>query len=237
MIQDIRDFDFEPEKAEKAEKAWYPPENPEKTENPIKRSSDFSGISGFSAFSGISAFSGYDVNESANRLSPTRREAINYQLFRFAKELLGAFPGAAAEELEPYFEVWYKVAKEHIPDLEWGDALLDFEYKLSAVKFPAGTDPFSVILREVDEMEPPACSTKYGGKIGRLIHILQRLQLLDVNSPIFMSQRMAGKILGTDKNDGKKKLQQLVTLGILKVDETVKCNEFRAKRYRYLGDL
>ncbi len=212
-------------------------EKSENTENSINRFSNFSDISDISDFSDNSVFSVACARDAANRWVPKNTKDVNRSLFQFAREMRAFLPDSTAEEMEPYLAIWYTVAVESVRDLDWSEVLCDFEFKLESVKFPAGNDPLSIILQEVEENEPPACATRFRGRMGRLVHILQRLQMKNMDKSIYMSGRVADRILGAKEGSAAKMFRYLVLKGVLEVDHSIESNEYRARRYFYRGDF
>lgn len=183
----------------------------------------------------ISVFSVTQAQELVARYTPQDVKEVNRRLFDYARALRGALPASDMAELAPYVELWHKAALAHVKGLDWGDVWCDFLFKWNSVKFPAGEDVFTCIMQEINEYEPPACSTFLGGPVGRLVHIIQRLQIHVGDNPFYLACRKAGPLVGVDHNTAAKWLKGLVYSGTLK--EVAKHTSYKAKRYRYLGDL
>jgi hypothetical protein len=215
-------------------------ENTQSTENPIMCSkySKFSQCSKCSKSSQSSyVFSVADARDAATRWIPDDIKGVNRALFQFAREMRSLLPDAVAEEMEPYLAIWYRVASDYLKELDWGEVLCDFEFKLEEIKYPVGQDPLSMAIQEANEHEPPECSTRYGGNMGRLVHILQRLQMKNRNKSFYLSVRVAGRILGTTKDSAARMLRYLVLKGVLEIDHSIEYDEFHARRYYYRGEF
>ena len=230
MIANVNNHSTHTEKTENTEFT-------ESTENTSETSvfSVFSDNSVFSDTSVHSVFSVSDVQIAAERCIPRNERDVNRSLFKFARELRAMLPNNRMVDLEPYVEVWHKVALDHVSYLEWSDVWFDFIEKWDSVKFPAGKDPLDILVKLVDGSEPPECAKRYGGKVGRLVHILQRLQMETGDKPFFMSGRTAARIVGTTHTKAALWLRGLIRDGVIAVDHSVESNEFRARRYRYIG--
>lgn len=209
------------------------PETTETTENSFYRYSVFSDISVNSDTSVLSVFS-VQVQSAAIACTPKDVREVNRVLFDFARRLRGLLPIATVEDLVPYVELWHKAALKTVNTLEWTDVWWDFIDKWDAVKFPAGSNPLELIVQEANDNEPPECSMRYGGKVGRLVHLLQRLQLKEPDKPFYMAGRTAAKLLGVPHPKPQSWLNHLVREGVLEV--VSKGTKHRATRYRYLGD-
>lgn len=182
----------------------------------------------------ISVFSVTQAQELVGLYTPKEVREVNRRLFDYARALRSAFPVSDMAELAPYVELWHKAALANVNGLDWGEVWCDFLFKWNSVKFPAGEDVFTCIMQEINEYEPPACSTFLGGPVGRLVHIIQRLQIHVGDTSFYLSCRKAGALLGVDHNTAAKWLKGLVYSGTLKV--VANHTKRKAKRYRYLGD-
>jgi len=215
----------------------------EGTEFSIRRNSDTSVTSVSSVTSDTSVNSVHSVlsvsgavHAAASRCVPVDKRSVGRALFRFAREMRSLFPGSESSEVTEYVDVWWERAQEVVPDLELPDAVMDFMEKWDAVKFPAGEDPLELVLEAVSKNPPPECSTRYGGKVGMLVHILQRLQIEVGDKAFYMSGRTAARLVGTTHGKASMWLRGLVKAKVLEVDHSVESNAHRARRYRYSGD-
>jgi hypothetical protein len=182
----------------------------------------------------ISVFSVTQAQELVERYTPQDVKEVNRSLFDYARALRAAFPVSNMAELVPYVELWHKVASANVKGLDWGEVWCDFLFKWNSVKFPVGEDVFTCIMQEINEYEPPACSTFLGGPVGKLVHIIQRLQIHVGDNPFYLASRKAGVLMGVDHNRAAKWLKSLVYSGTLEV--VTKHTSYKATRYRYLGD-
>jgi len=189
-----------------------------------------------SVVSVVSVVSVTDIRNAIGGCLPEHESDLDSAIFRLARTLRALLPGAQVPSTEPHVEAWYQLARERIPSLEWTDVWWEFIRKWDFVKFPAGASPMDMIVKAVEESEPPECAKRYGGKVGSLVHVLQRLQMETGEKPFFISCRTAAALVGTTYPRAARWLKNLTREGVIEVDTKVKSNEYRARRYRYLGD-
>jgi hypothetical protein len=166
---------------------------------------------------------------------PIDRRGVDRAVFSLARELRALLPNASVADLGPYVEVWNKVALKDIAGFDQTMVWWTFIDKWDAVKFPDGEDPLSLIVKSLADSEPPACAMRYGEKVRRFVHILQRLQMEVGDKSFYMSERTAAKLMETTQPMARTCLKRLVNEGVLEVDHKVKANQYRATRYRYIG--
>jgi hypothetical protein len=177
--------------------------------------------------------------QDAVQLSLKEGSLGNY-LFRFSRAIR-AFEITNARRLAPHeveaaFSLWWNTAKEKalLPtDADFDEYRFDFEATFSKTRVALGSNPLEQAIRRADTEPPPPQSASYTSPgLRRLVSACYHLQLLQGDSPFFLSVRDAAKITGA------KGLQQasawlagLVRDGVLVEGE--KGTRKRATRFRF----
>ena len=103
------------------------------------------------------------------------------------------------------------------------------------MRFPHGTDPLALLLRQADTADLPACAKKYDSQAThRLVKLCRELQRSAGGRPFYLSCRTIEKLLELDRTSAARRLKMLAVDGILQIVQ--RGDGHRATRFRYIGD-
>jgi len=138
------------------------------------------------------------------------------------------------EELQAAFAQWWNAATPLLPpDAEFDEWRFDFEDTFDKTHAALGANSLEEAVRRANAWPMPSEAARYSSpKLKRLVAVCYHLQLLQVNSPFFLSVRDAAKITGAKSLvHASGWLAGLVRDGVL--IEVEKGTRKRATRFRF----
>jgi hypothetical protein len=179
------------------------------------------------------------VNTLQEAVQLSLKDGLNKDcLFTFARALkafeITSNRRLPPAELQSAFAQWWNAAKLLLPpDADFDEWRFDFEGTSAKTHAALGANSLEEAIRRTDANPMPPQSARYSSpKIKRLVAICYHLQLLQGNSPFFLSVRDAAKIVGAKGlPQASAWLAGLVRDGVL--IEAEKGTRKRATRFRF----
>lgn len=177
-----------------------------------------------------------ELLQELNGNMPTGEGGLNRRVLSLARKLK-AIPLVAQADAEMLKEIvgrWHCVAYP-VGKKDFDDTWADFTYAWKLVKYAEGEGPLVEIMRSADAAPMPECASQYDSEsTRRLVKLCRELQKVAGNAPFFLGCRPAGHLLGINHVIASKRLNMLVTDGVLELIEPGTTG--KASRYRYVAD-
>jgi hypothetical protein len=195
-------------------------------------------ISAFSVLSVIQVplDAAQSIAEAIEGSVPRAKGIRNDATFDFARRLhaIQSLNKPEPTWFRPIVRLWHHRAYPVIGTKAFEDTWADFLHGYPRVKFPKGQEPMAQIIARADAAQPPRCCADYESpQIIRLITICRAMQDTAGERPFFLSCRLAGQMLGIDRNAAAKLLFVLCADRIIQIVEAHTAT--RATRYRYVA--
>lgn len=179
---------------------------------------------------------GIRIEKTIQATCPRQEGERNSNIFQFAR-YLKSFPelkDCDVKDLKPYVVQWHQKALPFIATKSFDETWSDFTYSLGRVKYPVGDSILQKAIAaalQAEDILPEA--EGYEPDTQKLIRLCYELQALQGDQPFWLSCRDAGKFIGLSHESANKRLQMLVTEGILKA--VVTHTKTKSTRHRYIA--
>jgi hypothetical protein len=154
-------------------------------------------------------------------------------IFMLARHLKNVYPLSKALELKPIFTMWWNLALPMISTKDFGESWINFLNAWDNVKHPLGSSIAKIKAGLPDRSITNEASV-YGEMGANLLELCIRLDDNQRNNwndePFPLSCRIAGDILGINRNYANSLLQLFTRIGFLIL--VTKGNTVKANRYR-----
>lgn len=167
---------------------------------------------------------------------PERTGQRNKRIFGLCRHLK-AIPDLAelpASVLKPIVREWHGRCVHVIGTKDFDSSWDAFTYGYERVKHPAGVGTLGLAVERTEKAEPLSVESEYDSEsTWKLIRLCRELQKLRGKEPFYLSCRDAGEFIGLSHDKANRRLNMLVTDGVLSLTE--KGTKRMANSYRFIG--
>jgi hypothetical protein len=164
---------------------------------------------------------------------PTRTGMRHGCIFKLARYLKNEYPLLEAQQLKPVFTIWWSKVLPVISTKEFGESWIDFLIAWDNVKHPLGKSMTRIASGLPDHLITNEASIfgEMGANLFELCIRLDENQRANWNNePFPLACRIAGDVLGINRNYANSLLSLLTKNGFLVL--VTKGNTVKANRYR-----
>ena len=170
---------------------------------------------------------------------PDKRGYRNFSIFRFCRWLKGMseFVKLDAKAVKNLCREWHRCALSKIGTKPFDETWADFAYGWDRVKYPKGDGMLKLAVENALKAQVPVDAEKEyeSPETQLLVRVCYELQKLKGTEMFWLSCYDAANILGISHTNANKRIQMLVTDGILEMIE--KNTTRKATRFRYIANL
>jgi hypothetical protein len=178
------------------------------------------------------------VEKAIERTLPPKFGKRNRHIFNFARALK-AIPTLATTSLQcvarlrPFVAEWHRRALPNIITKDFGTTWGDFVNGWKKAHTPEGEDVLAKALERAEAADPPEWSKDYSPAHRLLAALCRELQRVHGEQPFFLTNALAGELVGVDKGTANRWFHAMLADGALVVVEQP--SNGRATRYRYVA--